>query len=128
MKLNDLDLINYDSKYQEAFFTFAINVTYSDVAALNGELLTVKEGNDVLAAFGSYNLMAIEKRGSFLYARFMKALEPNTEQSINALDVTCATLARQATDQTTVNTDLQDQIDLQGAAIEELIMLTLGDE
>lgn len=118
MQLNDLLLINYDSRYQEVWFT--LSADFPEVSALNGQLLTVTEGEEIKAQFGGYQLLGIERQNAFLRAHFMKTLEPNTQQSLSALETNQDLIMSTTQDHT-------DQIDLIAGAVEELIAITLGD-
>lgn len=119
MKLNTLDLINFDFRYQEVFFTLACD--FGDVADLNGQMLTVYDDDgEIKSQFGGYNLLGVERQGSFLRAHFMQALEPNIQQALTALQT------NQATTQTITDAHT-DQLDLIEGALEELIAFTLGD-
>ena len=114
MKLNGIELISYDHSGANA--NFVLECSFAEATALDGEELTIKSGNAKVAVFGGYRLTGLTKVKDYVRASFAKALEPNTEQAISALEQNQAIHAKTAA-------DLQEQVDELGAGLMEIANL-----
>lgn len=111
MKLNEIELVNYDEQANEV--VFVLDGTIPESAALDGETLTITEGEETIKVFAGYNVMSVGIEGKYVVARFRRALDDSTEAAINALDENVRNMEAGSVDQ-------QTQIDEMAGAIEEL--------
>lgn len=114
MKLNEIELVNYDEQANEV--VFVLDGTISDSAALDGETLTITDGEETVKVFAGYYAMSVGIEGKYVVARFRRALDDSTEAAINALDENVRNMEAGSVDQ-------QSQIDEIAGAIEELAEL-----
>lgn len=111
MNLNEIELVNYAEQANEV--VFVLNGTIPEVAALDGETLTITDGDDVVKVFAGYRAMSIGIEGKNVVARFRRALDDSTNAAINALDENVRNMEADSADK-------QSQIDEIAGAIEEL--------
>lgn len=135
MQLNNIDLISYEP-FEENRAVFVLDCTFEEATTLDGELLNItNEQGEIIASLGGYNLSSLERIDNYTRAIFVKILEPNTKQTIialqNNLKITQDNVQKNAdiiNDQINTSIDHEKQITLLGDALEELIALTLGGE
>lgn len=120
MLLNNLELVTYDHYNQEVYFTLGFDTTFADVNDLDGQTLTVYDDDgQVRAEFGGYYLMGVERTGVLKRAHFMKEIEPNTKQALDAIET------NQAVNASDIKAAM-DLVEANAAAIEEIIPMLLG--
>lgn len=111
MNLNEIELVNYAEQANEV--VFVLDSTIQEVAALDGETLTITDENGVVKVFAGYRAMSIGIEGKNVVARFRRALDDSTNAAINALDENVRNMEADSADK-------QSQIDEIAGAIEEL--------
>ena len=85
MQLNGIQLIGYD--HHRDVLTVVLECDFDTVLKLDGQDLTIAEGETDLAVFGGYHLTGMRLVDSNrVQATFMIKLEPNVEQTVLAIN------------------------------------------
>lgn len=130
MQLNTIPLISYEQK--DAGAAFVLQCSFADALALDGQELSLTDGDTQLAVYGGYHIVGLEYTAEgYTRAAFFKVIDPDTQQSISALEANLGITNRNlnatndnleaAQSQIAVNAEsAQKLIEANAAAIEEL--------
>lgn len=137
MKLNGIECVGYEQVGNTA--KFLLKCDLADALTIEGELKVTDEKTDI-AVFGGYQVTGVEKSGENTLAKFAMKLEPNIEETVNAIlkqqniNASNITKVEMRTDQAQSTADnaqssiasISEALEAYGEAIEELATATLS--
>lgn len=85
MKLNNLELDNYQSSDNKVTFVLS-GEKLSEAVALDGQTLTVTDGEQQVAVFSGYNVVGVYIEFGNTVVNCMRKLDESTEEAITGLD------------------------------------------
>lgn len=92
------------------------------VAALDGQPLRMTHAGEPVASYADYRITCVRwEREGLAAVTAERAIDPDTKGAIERLESMAAQLSHGQAAQEGVNTDLQEQIDIQGDVIEMIL-------